>query len=697
MSKKILVIGNGGREHAICWFLSQSPQKPELLCAPGNGGISKVAKCFAVEPEDIQGLIKLAKSEKVDLVVVGPEKPLAMGLVNEFQKANIATFGPTKEAATIESSKRYSKELMLKHNIPTAQAVVVRSFNEAIDQLSEKFPIVLKADGLAAGKGVSICRNFEEAEAVLRDWFTDKKGKAEYEQILIEQYLEGEELSLFVVTDGLSYQVLPPVQDHKRLLENDLGFNTGGMGAVAPTPLLTDELLDEIVVQIIEPTLKALQSEGKPFQGILFLGLIISNGKPYVLEYNARFGDPEAQALLPLIQVDLVELFDACTQQKLSELQKKYHWQPHRWQTLAKKGYSLCVVLANRGYPGNYVKGSEITLPPLDLDVFLFHANTIWDEKSKKLTASGGRVLNVVGIGNELLETRDRVYRTAKAIQFKGKQYRQDIGKKVFYHIESEESLRFGATLTILGSSSGNPSPNRNTSSYWLDVDGEGYLLDCGEGTSRSILQNNIDALKLRAIFITHTHPDHCAGLPMLLQMLHLSERHDNLPIYLPSDKIPVIALMLQHMYLIPGRLSFQYLFKPLGDEPYEDERIQVLPFRTNHLEKYREYAEPLGIVCKSYGLQVRISDRMLLYPSDIPSLLDVPNVLDEIDLLLIESTHIHPNQVAKIAREHKIPRVILTHVGTNREEQVPEWRALGITHQIPWFEVAYDGMEVTF
>lgn len=697
MSKKILVIGNGGREHALCWALSQSTQKPQIYCAPGNAGIVSIAKCIPIQVENISAIVEFVKSEKIDFVVVGPEKPLSLGLTDALNRIGVLSFGPSSAAAQIECSKAFSKEIMTHNNIPTANAVVVKTFNEAIDSIGDTFPVVLKADGLAAGKGVSICRNHEEAEAVLHDWFFNKQGKSEFEKVLIEQFLTGEEVSLFVITDGDAFQVLPPVQDHKRLLDNDLGFNTGGMGAGAPSPLLTDELLDTIVETIIKPTLKAMKEKGFPFQGVLFVGLMISNGKPYVLEYNARFGDPEAQALLPLLNLDLVDLLEETAKGQLSQLQKKLNWLPNRWQSLAKKACTLCVVLSNRGYPGNYIKGSEISLPPLDLDVYLFHANTEWNDQQKKFVVSGGRVLNVVAIGHDSLETRDRVYRAAREIQYKGKQYRQDIGKKLLAQKFDEHELNFGASLTILGSGSGNPSPIRSSSAYWLDVVGDGYLLDCGEGTARAILQNKLDAPSLRAVFITHTHPDHCSGLPMLLQMLHLADRHDALPIYVPTDKIPVLSLMLQHMYLVPGRISFPYVFKPLSGEPYEDERVNVLPFPTNHLQKYIEYAEPLGISCKSFGLQIKVSDRMLLYPSDIPTMADIPNILDETDLLLIESTHIHPHQVAKAAHEHRIPRVILTHVGSNREEQVPEWRALGITHQIPWFEVAEDGMRISF
>ncbi|MDK9699251.1 MAG: phosphoribosylamine--glycine ligase [bacterium] len=694
----VLVIGSGGREHTICWAMSQSKRKPKLFCAPGNGGTSEVATNLPVKADDIAGLLKVIESEKIGFVVIGPEAPLVIGLSDKLTELGIPVFGPSGAAAMLEGSKAFSKELMLKNNIPTARYQTYTNFDDAVDGIGEEFPVVIKASGLAAGKGVVIARNQEEAEAVLRSWMLDKKLGDAGKEIVIEQFLVGQEVSLFVLADGETFQVLPPVQDHKRLLEDDRGFNTGGMGSCAPSPVLDNNLMGTVVSRIVKPTLAAMTKAGTPFRGVLFIGLIICNGEPYVLEYNVRFGDPETQSLLPLLNCDVFELLLATATGELDELQSHKNWLPDRWESLAKKATTLCVVLAARGYPNAPNTGMPIELTPPEIELFHFHAGTT-RTKGGALTVCGGRVVSVVALGHTILETRERAYRAAREVKFEGKMYRQDIGSRMITSLHSGDDSRHGASLRILGSSSGMPSVKRYNSSYWLEVEGDGYLIDCGEGASRSILEQGIDPLTLRAVFISHTHPDHVAGLPMLLQMLHLLERRDPLPVYLPLDKVAVFSQYLAHLYLLyhVNRFSYQVNLSPLSLEPYEDERIRLEPFTTTHLEKYREAAEPLGVGCVSQGFRFIIGDRIFVYPSDIPNLDGVVKQFENADLLLIETTHIHPFRTAETARDLKIPRVVLTHIPPHRENAVDEWRALGVKYQIPWFEVAHDGLKVSF
>jgi len=419
---KILVIGGGGREHAIVWKLSQSKVVDKIYCIPGNAGISEVAECLEIESKDISALLDFVKYEWIDLTVVGPEDPLAKGIVDVFQKEGRRIIGPTQAGAQIESSKVFAKDFMKRHKIPTAEYKIFTSYTHAEEYIRLKgTPIVIKADGLAAGKGVFVCQNYDEAVDALRIIMKEKVFGSAGDKVVIEECLKGQEVSYLVFTDGKSIVPMVTSKDHKRLLDNDEGPNTGGMGTFSPNPAVTPELEQEILETVIKPTIKGLKSEGIIYKGILYAGLMIVNGKPYVLEFNCRFGDPETQVILPRIETDIIDIFMAISEQRLSKVNVK-------WSDKA----SLCVILASEGYPGKYRKGLPIT--GLEMvkglkDVIVFHAGTKFNEEGAIVT-SGGRVLGVTALGNDLQEARQKAYSAVGLINFEGMQYRKDIGLK---------------------------------------------------------------------------------------------------------------------------------------------------------------------------------------------------------------------------------------------------------------------------
>ncbi|MCX7723851.1 MAG: phosphoribosylamine--glycine ligase [Thermodesulfovibrio sp.] len=420
---KVLVIGSGGREHAIIWKLAQSRVVDKIYCAPGNAGISEIAECIEVENKDFSALVDFVKYEWIDLTVVGPEEPLAKGIVDVFQKEGRRIIGPTKLAAQIESSKVFAKEFMKRHKIPTAEYKVFTSYTHAEEYIRLKgTPIVIKADGLAAGKGVFVCQNYEEAFEALRLIMKEKVFGAAGDKVVIEEFLSGKEASYLVFTDGKNTIPMVTSKDHKRLLDNDEGPNTGGMGTFSPNPIITPELEKEILETIINPTIKGLKQEGIVYKGILYAGLMIVNNKPYVLEFNCRFGDPETQVILPRLETDLVDIFMAISEQKLNKVEVKW-----------KSDASLCVILASEGYPGKYKKGVPIT--GLEMvknikDLFVFHAGTKFNEEGKIVT-NGGRVLGVTALGKDIKEARQKVYSAIELIKFEGMQYRKDIGLNI--------------------------------------------------------------------------------------------------------------------------------------------------------------------------------------------------------------------------------------------------------------------------
>lgn len=416
---RVLVVGSGGREHALVWKLSQSPEVTQLFCAPGNGGISELAELVDISAEDIEGLADFAENKDIDLTVIGPEAALAKGIVDLFEKRGLRIFGPSKAAARLESSKAFAKNLMKKYHIPTAQFSVFDDAQAArayVRQLGA--PIVVKADGLCAGKGVIVANTLSEALGAIDLLMEDRIFKQAGERIIIEERLIGEEASFLVVTDGMAALPLLPAQDHKRLQDGDKGPNTGGMGAFSPAPVISAELSRQIMEEIILPTIRAMASEDLGFKGVLYAGLMLTGDGPKVLEYNARFGDPETQAILPLLKSDLVPILDDVVEGRLSTAQCQWH-----------AGSAACVVMASGGYPGDFQIGKEIRgLDQLKgrRDVFVCHAGTKRDRD--RFVTWGGRVLNIVGRGNDLEEAIKNAYDAVGLIEFEGMQFRKDIG-----------------------------------------------------------------------------------------------------------------------------------------------------------------------------------------------------------------------------------------------------------------------------
>ncbi len=411
---KILVIGSGGREHAIVCALSKSDKVSEIHVAPGNGGCVGLATLVPISSTDISGLVNYAKKEKFDLTVVGMDAPLVMGIVDEFNREGLRIFGPTKAAAEIEGSKAFAKNLMKKYGIKTAAYEVFEDFEEALFYCKKsKFPIVIKADGLALGKGVVICNNLAEAEAALNSSMKEQKFGESGSKVVIEEFLVGREVSVLAFCDGNTIVPMPVAKDYKRALEKDLGLNTGGMGNISPVAYYTDNVADECM-DIFTKTVQAMRQEGTPFVGILFFGLIITDDGPAVIEYNCRFGDPETQVLLPKLKTDLLDIFNACIDGNLSELNIE-------WSDDA----SICVVLASGGYPESYETGFLIEGLETCDDVIIYHAGTKCIDG--KFYTAGGRVLNIVAVG-EFNGAKETVYRNIKKIKFNNMQYRKDIG-----------------------------------------------------------------------------------------------------------------------------------------------------------------------------------------------------------------------------------------------------------------------------
>lgn len=418
---KILIIGSGGREHALGWKIKQSPQVEKIYFAPGNPGTKEIGENISIEATDIKKLLKFAKDKKIDLTVVGPEIPLVLGICDLFRKEKLKIIGPSKKASQIESSKTFAKEIMKKYKIPTAEYFAFNDFNEAEKYLQKaKYSLVIKADGLCLGKGVAVCKNKKDAEKFLKELMVDKLFGKSGEKIIIEKCLYGQEISFMLITDGKDFLSFLPSQDHKRLINNNQGPNTGGMGAYTPVPFVDKKLLKQIEKEIVIPTIKGMAKEGCLYQGILYPGLILTKEGPKVLEYNCRFGDPETQPLMMQLESDLIEIFLA--QQKKQLKNKKM---------VFKKGFSVGVVLASEGYPYDYKKGDQIF--GLDKvkneEVQIFHAGT--KVLDKKIVTNGGRVLSITAYDKSLTEAIKKTYQQIgkKGIHFKGMQFRKDIGK----------------------------------------------------------------------------------------------------------------------------------------------------------------------------------------------------------------------------------------------------------------------------
>lgn len=417
----VLVLGSGGREHAIVWKLKQSENAKVIYCAPGNAGIATLATCVSLPPTDSQLIIKFCKEKKIGLVVVGPEAPLVAGVVDALRRVGIPVFGPTKEASALEGSKAFAKDFCVRHKIPCADSKTFSIADDAKNYIkTQKFPLVIKADGLAAGKGVLICADELEATAAIDSILLDKKFGDAGSALVIEEFLEGEEASFIAICDGNHVMALAGSRDHKRIFDNDEGPNTGGMGAVSPAKVLTPELSAIVMEKIMIPTARGMVTEGMPFTGVLYAGLMIKNGEPKVLEYNVRFGDPETEALLPRLKGDLLDTLYAAATGDLNSVSIS-------WDTRA----SACIVMASAGYPSDYEKGKVISgLEKVSSmkDVFVFHAGTKHD--GKNFLTDGGRVLCVSALGANMQEAINRAYEAVHAISWEGVQYRKDIGKR---------------------------------------------------------------------------------------------------------------------------------------------------------------------------------------------------------------------------------------------------------------------------
>jgi phosphoribosylamine--glycine ligase len=423
---KVLIVGGGGREHTLAWKIAQSPKVDKIFCVPGNAGIASFAECIPGDVADIEGLADLAESKQVDLTVVGPEVPLSLGIVDVFRARGISVFGPPKAAAILESSKAFMKDLLKKYEIPSAGFSIFDKADEAIEYArSLTMPIVVKADGLAAGKGVIICQDHAQAESAIRLIMEERVFQDAGNKVIVEEFLAGEEASFLAFTDGKTVVPMASSQDHKAIDDNDEGPNTGGMGAYSPAPVIDKEMEKRVMEEIMLPTVRAMEAEGRSYEGVLYAGLMIVDGNPYVLEFNCRFGDPETQALLPRLQSDLVLVMEAVIDKRLDR--ETLQWDPQA---------AVCIVASSGGYPGSYEKGKVISGLNEAGDMsqtMIFHAGTKKND-SDVLTA-GGRVLGVTALGSSIQEAIDRAYKRIASINFEGMHYRKDIGRKALKYL----------------------------------------------------------------------------------------------------------------------------------------------------------------------------------------------------------------------------------------------------------------------
>lgn len=414
---KILVVGSGGREHAICYSLLKVKKVDEIYCAPGNAGISEIAQCLNIKDNDIDNLYKFAKENKVDLTIVGPEVPLVDGIVDKFEKENLRIFGPNKKCSMLEGSKAFSKEFMRKHDIPTAKYKEYMDLDEAINEIdSFGYPVVIKADGLAAGKGVVIAKDKEEGIKALKEMMNDKKFGSAGEKIVIEEFLKGIETSILAFVDNNTIVPMESAKDHKKVYNNEQGPNTGGMGTFSPSNIYDEQLSNIVKKEVLDKTLKGFKDDNLNYKGILFIGLMITEDGPKVLEYNVRFGDPETQSVLLRLETDLIEIIEAILENRLNEIHIKYD-----------EKNAVCVMLTSGGYPESYEKGKVITgLDKVDEDIVIFHSGT--KLINNKLVTNGGRVIGISAKGNSLEEASKKVYENIEKIKFEGMHYRTDIG-----------------------------------------------------------------------------------------------------------------------------------------------------------------------------------------------------------------------------------------------------------------------------
>ena len=418
----ILIVGGGGREHAIAYAVSKSPNVEKIYCAPGNAGIAEIAECADIQVMDFEEMARFAKKIKADLVIVGPDDPLAGGIVDVMQGYGLKVFGPDSKAAILEGSKAFSKDLMKKYGIPTAAYETFDDADKALAYLEKaKYPIVLKADGLALGKGVLICNSLDEAKAGVKEIMLDKKFGTAGNRMVIEEYMTGREVSVFTFTDGKTIKVMSSAQDHKRAGDGDTGLNTGGMGTFSPSPFYTAKIDEYCKKNIYKPTVEAMAAEGRPFKGVIFFGLMLTEDGPKVLEFNARFGDPEAQVVLPRMKNDIIDVMLACVDGTLGKIKLEF-----------EDNAAVCVMLASSGYPGKYERGFVINGLERFKDkegYYVFHSGT--KKTGKGVITNGGRVLGVTAKGDTLLDARARAYEAVEWIDFDNKYFRHDIGKAI--------------------------------------------------------------------------------------------------------------------------------------------------------------------------------------------------------------------------------------------------------------------------
>lgn len=419
---KVLIVGGGGREHAIAAAVAKSSRVDKLYCVPGNAGIAGLAECADIKVMEFESVVSFAKEKAVDLVIVGPDDPLVGGLVDELKAAGIKAFGPDKQAAILEGSKAFSKDLMKKYGIPTAQYEVFTKAADALKYLdTAKIPVVVKADGLALGKGVLICNTLKEARNAVKEIMLDKKFGTAGNKVVIEEFMTGHEVSVLSFCDGKTIKIMSSAQDHKRAGDGDTGLNTGGMGTFSPSPFFTKSIENYCMKHIFKPTVEAMRSEGRVFKGVIFFGLMLTEDGPKVLEYNARFGDPEAQVVLPRMKNDIIDVMEACIDGKLGKIKLEF-----------EDNAAVCVVLAENGYPVKYKKGHLITgfeNFKRKRNYFCFHAGT--KKTSKGIVTNGGRVLGITALGSDLKKARANAYKAAEWISFEGKYMRHDIGKAI--------------------------------------------------------------------------------------------------------------------------------------------------------------------------------------------------------------------------------------------------------------------------
>ena len=415
---KILVVGGGGREHAICWKLSKEANVEKIYCAPGNAGISNVAECIDIGDSDIENLLKFAKENQIDLTIVGPEIPLVAGIVDAFEKEGLKIFGPNKKCAQLEGSKAFSKDFMIRHNLPTAKYKEYTNLDEAISEIdSFGYPVVIKADGLAAGKGVVIPENREDAITTLKEMMSDKKFGNAGDKIVVEEFLNGIETSILAFVDNDTIVPMVSSKDHKKVFEGETGLNTGGMGTFSPSEIYTDELAKEIREKILDKTLEGFKKDNLNYKGILFVGLMITEDGPKILEYNVRFGDPETQSVLFRLDTDLNKIISAILDNNLKNIEINY-----------SKEEAICVMLTSGGYPESYEKGKVISgLENLDSDIVVFHSGTKFDNEN--IVTNGGRVIGITAKGKTVKEAGEKVYENIKKINFEKMHYRKDIWK----------------------------------------------------------------------------------------------------------------------------------------------------------------------------------------------------------------------------------------------------------------------------